>query len=171
VSNLSDDGKAFVSFDGRVDLGVVDGAEIASVGLRAGPIRLQVGYPGPKGFGFLHIRGYPDRVLQIQGMGYKSVVEFCAEIASNFTIVGRARDERIVVAWRTPYYDLQLILEWKENYWTIVTGVPARVARKFEQLCEVVRTSGSEPTPDVAKRPRFATLSLPKKVSPGGNGS
>jgi hypothetical protein len=168
---LTDDGKAFCQCpSGGIDYGVLAKEHTESFGLPNGPIRLQVGYPGEKGFGHLHIQGYADRVKQIQGLGYKSVYEFCFAVAANYTVVGRAKDGRVVLVWKTSTYDLQLIVQWNEDHWTIVTGIPTRVARKFEKLCEVERTGGSEPTPDVAKRPRFATLSLPKKAIAGGNG-
>jgi hypothetical protein len=167
------DGKAFVSCPtGGLDFGKVSGEGGIAAGIRCGPIRLQVGYPGSKGFGFLHIQAYSERVKEIAGLGYKSVAEFCAAVGSNFTIIGAARDGRIVLVWKTSYYDLQLIVQWQEEgYWTIVTGIPTRVARKFEKLCGVMRTGESEPTPNDAKRSRFATLSLPKKISLGDNGS
>ena len=172
--SLLKDGKVFVSCPkvGGLNYGMIDGPETKAAGLTCGPIRLQVGYEGPKGFGFLHIQAYADRVKQIKGLGFTSVAEFCYAIASNYSVVGKARDGRIRVIWKRTYDDLELVLEWKEaGHWNIVTAVPTRVARKYELIYEVVRTGESEPTPSDAERSRFATLSLPKKVSSGDNGS
>lgn len=158
-------GKAFCQCTGGgTDLCQLDHPDFVKAGYNKGPVRLQVGFPGAKGYGLAHIEDYSDRVKQIQGLGLRTVQAFCEQVAANYTHIGRVRDGRVVLLQKTPAHDLQLVLEWKdEGYWTIVTGVPARVAHKFELICEVVRTGGSESPPIDAKRPRFATLSLPKK--------
>lgn len=167
------DGKVFVSCEGSIDFAVLDTPETRAANIAIGPIRLQVGYPGEKGFGYLHIQQRADRIKQIQGAGYPGAPEFCLAVARKFTSVGSVRDGRLVLVWETAHYEHQLILQWvgEGGFWTIVTGVPSRVARRFTLICKVARTSGSEPTPLVAKRPRFATLSLPKKFDAGSNGS
>jgi len=154
---------------GHVDHGLIERADAEKAGVQAGPIRLQIGYPGKKGFGYLHVQGMDDRIRQINGMGFKDFGAYCSGVAKGYTRICQGDEERLVLVWPKEGYDLQLVLEWKDGFWTIVTGVPKRVDRS-PKLCDVARTSGSEPTPDVAKRPRFATLSLPKKVPSGGNG-
>lgn len=148
---------------GQVDLGVIENEHAGTAGVQGGPIRLQIGYSGKKGFGYLHVQGMEDRIKQLAGMGFKSFGPYCSEVAKNYTRICQGGGGRLILVWHKDGYDLELVVEWKGGFWTIVTGLPMRVERATV-LCEVARKSESEPTPDVAKRPRFATLSLPKKV-------
>jgi hypothetical protein len=67
-------------------------------------------------------------------------------------------------------YDLQLIVQYNEDGFSIVTtGLPYRVARG-RVLHTISRTGGSEPSPRLSAAPRFATLSLPG-IGSSGNGS
>jgi hypothetical protein len=149
---------------GHVDHGLIEDAHAALAGVQPGPIRLQIGYSGKKGFGYLHVQGMEDRMRQITGMGFKGFGPYCSEVAKNYTRICQGDDGRLMLVWPKDGYNLELVVEWKEGgFWTVVTGLPKRVERA-KVLCEVARKSESEPTPYVAKRTRFATLSLPKKV-------
>lgn len=159
---------------GGVIFGLVGGPEVREAGITAGEIRLQSGYPGPKGFGCLHVEGYADRIKTICGLGFRDFPHFCAEVGTRYGRVGRAERNRIALIMAHDGYECWLIVEWKttaeQQFWTIVTGVVSRTAR-CDIICEVVRTDGREPPPNVAKRTRFETLSLPKKITLASNGS
>lgn len=158
---------------GGIDYGLIEAAHVVAAlpaKILAGPIRLQHGYPGPDGFGYRHVDAYPQRVAQIQGLGFQTFPDYCWAVANRFERIGTGRDDRLILLWRYKGYDLTLVIEPIDGqFWTIVTGLPKRIER-CQILCEVARTDGSEPTPDVAKRPRLATLSLPKKAIVGDNG-
>ncbi len=164
---ITDEGKQFVvSSSGQTIFGLIDSPEIKSAGILPGWIGLQVGYPGPKGFGARHVESNVDRMKAIRGLGFQSFAQFCEKIASSYTRVGQGEHGRLVLVLSHNGYEVWLVVEHKpaaiEPFWTIVTGVVSRRAR-FKLLCEIMRTSGSEPTLNVAKRTRFETLSLPKK--------
>jgi hypothetical protein len=148
---------------GQIDHGLIAPEHAAKCGVQPGPIRLQIGYPGKKGFGFLHVQGNEERATNFSGMGFRGFADYCSGVSKNYTRICQGEDGKLVVVWPKGGYDLQLVLQWRGGFWTVVTGVPKRVERS-PKLCDVARTSGSEPTPDVAKRPRFETLSLPKKL-------
>jgi hypothetical protein len=141
------------------------------VGLHPGPIRLQQGTPGPKGFGNLHVEAYPARIKQLGNLGFQTFADFTAHVAKGFVNMTEAGAANRV-GFVAPYlgYDLQLIVQYDtEGFWSVTTGLPYRVARG-RVLHTISRTGGSEPSPRLSGAPRFATLSLPK-ISSGGNGS
>jgi len=154
---------------GHEDHGLIEPEHAKIAAIEPGPIRLQYGYEGNKGFGYLHVQGMEDRMRQIAGLGFKDFAAYSSAVAKHYTRICRGGDGKLVLVWPKDGYDLTLVLQKKDGFWTVVTGLPKRVERSTK-LCDVARKSGSEPTPDVAKRPRFATLSLPKKVTSGGNG-
>jgi hypothetical protein len=175
ASGSADEGQALVACpSGGEIFGLVDGDEIKAAGIAPGFLRLQVGYPGPKGFGLRHVESYDDRMRTISGLGFKNFPHFCEAIGKGFTKIGKGDRGRLLLIMEHQGYAVWLIVELRnpesDPFWTIVTGVINRLAR-CEVLCEVTRTSECEPTLNVAKRSRFETLSLPKKVEVGCNGS
>ena len=152
---------------GGHDFGVIDEATAKAVGCEAGPICLQQGYPTEKGFGKLHIASHRQRMKQILGLGYRTVEAFVYDVAQNYTIIQDAGDGRLSLVYKRLGRDLRIvvtkILRSGKPYWNVVTGLPYREARR-PVLHEIKRSDGSEPTSNVAKRSRFATLSLPKKT-------
>jgi hypothetical protein len=157
---------------GSVDFGFILREHAELIGIQSGPIRLQEGYPGSKGFGRLHIEGYPDRVAQFTNLGFTGLLDYVHFVATGYEWIGLANDQRYAVVRRKLGHDLALILQWHQTdcFWGVVTALPYRVAR-FKKAFEVTRTGGSEPTPDTAvKHHRFATLSLPRKASNSDNG-
>jgi hypothetical protein len=148
---------------GSHDFGFIDADAAKAIGVPAGPIRLQQGYPTDKGFGRLHIESHQQRMKQIQGLGYATVQAFVYEVAQRYTIIQDGGDGRLILVYRKGGYDLRIVVGWHETRWNIVTAMPYRESRK-PVLYQRVRSDGSEPASGVAeKRPRFATLSLPKK--------
>jgi hypothetical protein len=166
-------GDIFVSCPtGGETFGIIDGEAVRTAGLKPGEIRLQRGYPGPKGFGCLHVESYADRIKTICGLGFRDFPHFCAAVAQRYSKIGKAERGRLALIMSHAGYECWLITEYKEpaSFWTVVTGVVSRTAR-YELICEIERTDGREPTSNVAKRTRFETLSLPKKIKPASNGS
>jgi len=148
-----------------IDLGLVTQDVASVIGGGAAPIRLQHGFPGSKGYGYRHVESYPDRIMQYKNLGFANFVEFARHIAQGYTKVLDAKEGRRKLVCPKDGYDLALVVEFKaaqDPFWNIVTGLPYRVARG-DIIKEILRADGSEPTSGVTKkRPRFATLSLPK---------
>lgn len=144
------------------DFGRIDDSLAAELGISAGPIRLQQGYEAA--FGNRHVESHAQRMKQIRGLGFATFAGFCAEVAVNFHKVCRGENGRLILVGSRLGRDLCVVIEYKnDGYWTVITGLP-KVAR-YEVLKELKREGGSEPSPDIAeKRPRLATLSLPKKA-------
>jgi hypothetical protein len=167
-----------LKFGGSIDFGNIHKTVATSLGINEGPIRLEEGYPGPKGYGNLHVEGYEDRMKAIRGISYKSFAEFAFGICQNYTKIGKGDDGRLLLIWPrlvpAGVFDLRVIIQHTNDatdaYWTIVTGIFSRVAR-CEILYEKTREDESVPTSGVAERPRCETLSLPKSVKTGGKGS
>ncbi len=140
----------------------------------AGPIRLQHGFPGPKGFGYRHVEAYDNRMQQLRNKGFRDFSAFVYDVAQNYDRIQIGNDNRLILIYPKSGFDLRIVLQEKSlaglDFWTVITGIPSRVSRFPEIYRKVVQTGESEPTPNDAIRPRFATLSLPKTRSPGGKG-
>lgn len=155
--------------DGHLEFGLIEKIHAAAIGVQHGFIHLQYGYQGNRntGFGYFHIQEKWERVRQLGGLGFPNIESYCSAVAKNYSRICEGSDGRLVLVLPKDGFDLQIVVEWQEKdgagFWTIITGIPKRVERGKE-LLKVVRTGGREPSPDVAKRPRFAPLSLPKKV-------
>lgn len=159
---------------GNIDFGRIEAEAAAAMKAPAGPIRLEEGYGGSKGFGNRHVEDYPSRMRQMRDLGFPTFAQFAEEVARNYTKIGEARDSRFFLIHPKAGFDFRLVIEYcaaDGGFWTIVTGMPYRVAR-CPILFEKSRAGGSEPTPSaVVQRPRFATLSLPKSRPTNDNGS
>lgn len=167
-------GTQFLAGPQGIDLGVIEADAAAAIRGAVAPIRLQHGYEGPKGFGNRHVESHTPRMKLIQGLGFKTFLDFSCVVAKNYERLGAGDDGRVLAIHRYQGYDLRLVLQFcpgQQPYWSIVTGIPARVVR-CPILFEKSRVSGREPTPSIAvKRSRFETLSLPRKSNVGDNGS
>jgi len=157
---------------GGLDFGHVREDDAATLGVKGGPIRLQQGIPGSKGFGNLHVESYPDRMRQLQSLGYASCAAFVLAVGANYQRIGEGGGSgKLALIYQNCGHDLQIIVRYNDaGFWGVTTGLPYRVAR-CKILLEVSRTGGSEPTPKPAVASRFATLSLPRKSTLGGSGS
>jgi hypothetical protein len=155
---------------GTTDFGWITADVAAITGRQPGPIRLQQGIPGPKGFGNLHVEAYPARIKQLGNLGFHTFAAFTSTVAKGFTRITEAgAANRVGLVMPYQGYDLQLIVQYdREGFWSVTTGLPYRVARG-RILHTISRTGGSEPSPRLSEAPRFATLSLPK-IRSGGNG-
>jgi hypothetical protein len=159
--------------NGTEDFGEVDAVSAAACGVAAGPVRLQHGYEGAEGFGNRHVEAYPARMKQLANLGYPTFAAFAYAVAQSYQRIGDGDRGRLLLIYRSMGYDLRLVIQHNAQggFWTIVTGLPYRVAR-CKILFAVTRTGRSEPTPSPADQgSRFATLSLPKTKSSGGSGS
>jgi len=73
--------------------------------------------------------------------------------------------DRLILVYPYLGHDLRIIIGYEEQetaFWNVITGIPSRVCRNRE-VHRVERTDEREPSSNDAVRPRFATLSLPKK--------
>lgn len=163
----------FITVGGSIDLGEIDAAVAMHCKIAVGPIRLQRGYPGPKGFGNSHVEDNRSRMDRLRGLGFDSFASFASQVAKNYGRIERAEKGRIRIIERTPGYDLELVLDCKDGkFWTVVTGIPGRPDDNGEVLMRVARAGGSEPAPSLsAQGPRRETLSLSKLKSSGDKGS
>jgi hypothetical protein len=145
---------------GTVDFGILPDHIARAIGHRAGPIRLQWGIPGPKGFGNSHVEGYPDRVKQITRLGFRTFASFAAKVATNYTkVLDGGYPDKLSLVLRDQGHDLQIIIRDNGAFWGITTGLPYRVARG-KVLWEVSRTGGSEPTPEPLEGPPLRDRSI-----------
>lgn len=145
--------------------GYVDHSVASDIGYHNGPIKLQNGYPGEKGYGFLHVEGNDRRMKQINGFSFSNFCDYAHFVSSEYDWIGLGENGRLILVRNCDGYELSLIIQHrpKDGYWSIVTGIPRRVTRA-EKLWERMRTGGSEPTPNVVeKRNRLETLTLTKK--------
>jgi hypothetical protein len=158
---------------GGIDFGHIAPEVAALIGRPPGPIRLQRGIPGPKGFGHDHIATAEGRLTQMARLGYPDCAAFVHAVARNFQRIGEGgAPNRLALVFRHQGHDLQIIVQHATaGFWGVTTALPYRVAR-CRLLWEASRMGGSESPPRLAEAPRFETLSLPKPAKgPGGSGS
>jgi hypothetical protein len=109
----------------------------------AGPIRLQQGIPGSRGFGKFHIETHPGRLEQIRRLGFASCEDYVREVAAGYQWIGRADEaDKLMLVFRHQEHDLRLVIRWEaKTFWSVVTGLPYRVAR-IERLLTTVDAEG-----------------------------
>ena len=149
---------------GSLEFGLV-GADVAQlVSLSAGPIRLEYGIPGDGGYGYSHIQSRPDRILQLQRLGYGTLIEYIAAVGICYNRVCECKEtNRLTLVYRHMEHDLRLIVQYNAAcFWSVTTALPYRVCR--DRILWERQADGSEPTSNaLSQRPRFATLSLPQR--------
>jgi hypothetical protein len=79
------------SASGSIDFGQIDKAAAAAIGSQPGPIRLQYGYGGPKGWGLLHVVTSPRRLDDIRGIGYSDFQDYATDVAQSYTEIGQGK--------------------------------------------------------------------------------
>ena len=81
---------------GGVDYGYMPAGLGASVAGQPEPIRLQRGYAGPHGFGYLHVRHYEPRLRQMATLGFPSFEDFAYQVARGYDSIyqGKVRGRR-----------------------------------------------------------------------------
>lgn len=161
---------------GSYDLGYIDDSVAAKIGVTGGPIRLQVGYPGPRGFGNLHVEAHTPRIKQLKELGYGSFLLFCAEVAQNYEAIQQGENDRLILIREKLGRDLRLIVEYcnqGDAFWTIITGMPYRVSRKKElfRFKEIRREGECEPAPSAAGKRSLLRLAPSKLLVPDDSAS
>lgn len=78
-----------------IDLGLIDAAAAAAIGLPSGPIRLAEGLPGPKGYGLAHIA--QDRARLLKDIGFESVQAAFVDVATNWEFAIKANEDNKVI--------------------------------------------------------------------------
>lgn len=149
---------------GSLDFGAIPDDVALSLGIPSGPVRLQYGIPGSKGFGLRHIEDNPGRMQQFNNIGFNGVAHFVLSVASHYDHIAEVPTEsRIALVRRHLEHDCALILQFNTGgFWSVTTALPYRVSRR--KLLWSRQAGGREPPPDApVLRPRFATLSLPIK--------
>lgn len=61
---------------GGHDFGIITEEAANKLGVAAGPVRLQVGHPGAKGWGARHVTENPERIGRIKGLGFRDLAHF-----------------------------------------------------------------------------------------------
>lgn len=160
----------FCNFATEVNFGYITDKIASELSVSPGPIRLQQGIHGPRGFGKWHIESTPGRMAQISNLGFPSCERFVYSVARNFQRIGDARDGKLALIFSKNEHDLQVIIRFNRTFWSVVTGLPYRIAR-CKILTQITRTDGSESPSKAADTPRFEILSLPKALALGDSGS
>ncbi|PCI38027.1 MAG: hypothetical protein COB46_12335 [Rhodospirillaceae bacterium] len=165
--NPHDPFEFILTSSGRDELGEIPHEVAVGIGYHNGPIKLQRGFPGPKGYGFLHVEKNARRMQLLSDFGFGGFLQFCEFVAQHYDWIGKAKKDRLIIVREHDGYDFCLFIEHKikgTDHWSIVTGLPKRISRE-EKLWVNSRMGGSEPTPcTVEKRIRFETLSLSEKT-------
>ena len=160
--------------DGTIDVGWITADRAEIIGHHPGPIRLQQGIPGPKGFGNLHVEAYPARIKQLGNLGFHTFAEFTSRVAKGFTRITEAGAvNRVGLIMPHQGYDLQLIVQYdREGFWSLKAGLPYRVARG--RVLHVISRAGANPRRGCrqppASRPYRCQKSLPTATGPNACG-
>lgn len=166
------------STESDYDFGYISNDIARSIECSPGPIRLKYGYPGPKGFGLNHILGNERRMHQLKVNGFSRFESFAYSVCQAYGTIRDGGAGKLVMVKtgliEGNLLDLRLILQFHqgdEDHWGITSGIIAKVSREPALFEREAQKGGSVPTPGVAERPRFETLSLPKTRKAGDNGS
>ncbi len=120
-----------INVSGSVDIGAIDAVAAAAIKRDAGPIRLAEGIAGPKGYGLLHLQSNESRMTQINGLKFAGAVEFCVDIAVNWTEIRQGEKNRLILIRPFMGYGLRGIVEWTSHKgagcWCMTTAIPGRV--------------------------------------------
>jgi hypothetical protein len=140
-----------------------DAAHTLSVA--SAPIYLLNGFDrNGKGFGLRHITAKNSRSKQIVNLGFRNIEKFVWHVCQTYTEIRQCRDSRLMLCCEHEGHKLTAIIEWRQEHtsWSVITALPKRIARE-KVIWRKEREGQSEPKPAFAEKPRFATLSLPKK--------
>lgn len=111
---------------GLRNLGVIESDAATVANIPPGPIVLQEGYPGQRGWGWRHVTSNPERVGQIKARGFATPLAYACAVAANWTLLHEGEGSRIAVVWPKGGFALALALEWKGAFWSITTMLPFR---------------------------------------------
>lgn len=137
---LQDD-PVWIATKGSPDLGVIDEVCAKALGTVPAAIRLAEGFGGSKGYGLLHIEDNAKRFKTIKGLGFRTVTEFVASIAVNWTKIAKATEPgRFVLVQSFRGYDLRAVVELytkgRKQYHSVVTALPGRKLKADDILYE-----------------------------------
>lgn len=124
---------------GKGDLCVISEDVAASCGVKPGPVRLLNGVEGNNGgFGRIHIESHANRVKQLEGLGYKTVLSYVAFVADGYTKIGLQEDGRIIIIREQSGMFHQVICQWDDelNVWSVTTAIPKSNMRKVKVVWE-----------------------------------
>ena len=111
---------------GAPDLGAIPPDAALAAGVHPGPVRLPDGVPTSFGYGRLHIEGAPGRVNAMRGLGFSDVLDFVSQVATNWTRLLPAEDDKLQLVWRRDAADLRVVVRWEAPCWAVVTALPSR---------------------------------------------
>lgn len=127
-----EDPNAIIQAPGGVwDIGYIDEAAAAALGVQSGPIRLLNGYQGRKGWGWVHLTQVEDRMRAIRALGYTTAQAFVFDVAANWTEIHEAAEPgRLKAVWPKDGYELAIVIQWNGAIWSVTTALPFRPAGK-----------------------------------------
>jgi hypothetical protein len=170
--------------DGSQDFGFIDDDAAKALGVAAGAIRLQVGFPGANGWGAEHVLSNDDRMARLKEIGFRSLMHYVETVCRGFHRISDGGNGRLTLVHEFQNsegkaLELEVIVLGKEHggrtIWSVTTVIPKRVSRStvlYKCPKKEVRTERSEPSlGGVSNRPRRETLSLPKNPKRDGKGS
>jgi hypothetical protein len=135
-----------------VDFGVIHPRVSQALNIPVWPLRLQIGLPGPAGFGKAHIESAPGRLSKLRSLGFTTVEAFVEAVCQNYHRVCDANEEtkkgdKISIVFRYLGHDLTLVMRRNPlGFWSVTTGLPYRVHRR-PILWDQTQASGSESPP------------------------
>jgi hypothetical protein len=118
--------------NGDSDMGVVTTEIAATIGCRAGSIRLLRGIEGRAGgFGLAHILANDGREERIRGLGFLTIEHYVRRVATAYDFVGVQDDGRLVLILDHAGCFNHLICQWDEELgvWSVTTAIPKRNMR------------------------------------------
>ena len=105
----------------------------AHLGVSGGEIRLLNGFDhGGKGFGMAHLVAKPDRVLQMNGLGFTSIERFAWHICQNYMQICDGGEGKLGLCAEHKHHTLVAYIDWRadRSFWSIVTALPMRACRQ-----------------------------------------
>lgn len=113
---------------GELDYGELDASAADAIGAFSGPIRLQYGYPGPKGWGEAHITSNTHRMKLLAGFGHHDAKSFVLHVCENWTCIRPADKGRMMLCQRDRGYEYVVVIQEKVSangtrFWSVVTAI------------------------------------------------
>jgi len=113
---------------GVIDYGRIDADAAASIGAFSGPIRLQRGYPGPKGWGEAHITSNTHRMSLLRGFGFDDAKSFVALVCHEWTCIRPSEKGRVMLCLRRDGYEYVVVVQDKTSaagnrFWSVITAI------------------------------------------------
>ena len=83
------------------------------------------------GFGLAHIEARPQRMKQLNGLGYSSAHGFVRDVFRNYSLVSLQENERLALIYERGADYLFVICQWDNtrSVWSVTTALPKRHKR------------------------------------------